>query len=98
MTFRSPISDRPPAPPKRRCQHPGCTATPLYPGKDWSAFCAMHSGPLNERLAAWVARFAEKQPADARDYGYNEAIFEVVRELRHPTPGSEPPPLPASLP
>ena len=88
------MADRPPAPPRRRCQRPGCEASPLYPGKDWSVFCGMHSGALNERLAAWVARFSERQPKDAEDYGYNHAINDVVRELQHPTPGSEAPPLP----
>ena len=78
---------RPPKPPTKRCQV--CTNAVQYPSTDWSEFCAMHSGPINERLAAWVARFAEREPQDAEDFGYNHAVADIVRELRNPTPGSE---------
>lgn len=92
------MSNRPPKPPTRRCQHPGCTAIPVLPNKDWSTFCAMHSGPLNYRLAAWVARFSERNPQDAEDHGYNHAVNDIVRELRTPTPGSEPAPIDVARP
>ena len=82
-----PEPTRPPKPPTKTCQR--CSNPVKHPGRDESEFCAMHSGPLNERLAAWVARFVERQPSDDFDYGYNHAVNDIVRELRTPTPGSE---------
>jgi hypothetical protein len=51
------MSDRPPAPPRRKCQHPGCDNPPLYPGMDWSSFCREHSGAASQ----------ERPPTDCPD-------------------------------
>jgi hypothetical protein len=44
--------DRPPKPPTKRCQK--CSDPVMYPGKDWSEFCANHSRDTDDPAALAV--------------------------------------------
>jgi hypothetical protein len=46
------VSDRPPKPPTKRCQK--CSDPVMYPGKDWSEFCANHSRDTDDPAALAV--------------------------------------------
>lgn len=43
MTSAGPPNDRPPKPPRRRCDYPGCDREPFL-SKDWCTTCREHNG------------------------------------------------------
>jgi hypothetical protein len=61
------MSDRPPKPPTKRCQK--CSDPVLYPGKDWSEFCANHSRDTDDPAALAVMTSMENPSTPRTEAG-----------------------------